>query len=213
MPPDPSARSVSGAGARVRTLTAARQLFTATGYRGTTTRQICLVAGIAEPTLFRHFGSKAELFETTILEPFTEFIDGWIASWRLFSADNSVQDLAEGLVNGLFTLVRRDRRLFQELMAARADPANDLHESAIAISTRIREGLRAVQGVGLEIADDRHLPHLDPPATIASVAAMVIGAVVLEDWTVPAGERRPSHTRMIREMTMMVTHGITGRPI
>ena len=198
--------------ARARTLAAAHQLFAENGYRATTTKQICLMAGIAEPTLFRQFGSKARLFEMTVLEPFTEFIDGWITSWREFSAESSVQDLAESLVRGLFTLVRQDRRLFQELMEARADPKNDLHESAVAISTRIREGIRAVQEVGLEIAEERHLVRLDPPATIASVAAMVIGAAMLEDWIVPTGVRRPSQDRMIREMTMMVTHGITGRP-
>ena len=198
--------------ARARTLAAAHKLFAENGYRATTTKEICLLAGIAEPTLYRHFGSKADLFEMTVLEPFAEFVDGWITSWREFSTESSVQDLAESLVNGLFTLVRRDRRLFQELMEARADPNNDLHGSAVAISTRIRQGLRAVQDVGLEIADERHLTHLDAPATITSVAAMVIGTAILEDWTVPAAVRRPSQARMVKEMTMMITHGITGRP-
>jgi AcrR family transcriptional regulator len=199
-------------GVRARTLAAAHQLFGENGYRATTTKEICLLAGIAEPTLYRQFGSKAQLFEMTVLEPFTEFIDGWITSWREFSAESSVQDLAESLVTGLFTLVRQDRRLFQELMEARTNPNSDLHGSAVAISTRIRQGLQAVQDVGLEIADERHLRHLDPPATITSVAAMVIGAVMLDDWIVPVGARRPGQGRMIREMTMMVTHGITGRP-
>jgi hypothetical protein len=35
---------------------------------------------------------------------------------------------------------------------------------------------------------------------------------MLEDWIVPVGVRRPGQDRMIQEMTMMVTHGITGRP-
>lgn len=212
MQPDSQSRPGWRDGARARTLAAAHQLFAENGYRATTTKEICLLAGIAEPTLYRHFGSKAHLFEMTIMEPFTAFIDGWITSWREFSAESSVHDLAESLVSGLFTLVRQDRRLFQELMEARTDPKSDLHEPAVAISTRIRQGLRAVQEVGLEIADERHLTHLDPPATITSVAAMVIGAVMLEDWIVPAGVRRPSQDRMIQEMTMMVTHGITGRP-
>jgi len=212
MQPDSQTRPAGGDGVRARTLAAAHQLFAEKGYRATTTKEICVLAGVAEPTLFRRFGSKAHLFEMTVLEPFTEFIDGWITSWREFSSESSVQDLAESLVSGLFTLVRQDRRLFQELMDARLDPKNDLHGSAVAISMRIRQGIRAVQDVGLEIADERHLTHLDPPATIASVAAMVIGAVMLEDWIVPAGTRRPSQDRMIREMTMMVTHGITGRP-
>jgi AcrR family transcriptional regulator len=212
MQPDSPDRPVWRDGAPARTLAAARQLFAQKGYRATKTKEICVLAGIAEPTLYRHFGSKAHLFEMTVLEPFTEFIDGWITSWREFSAESSIQDLAESLVRGLYTLVRQDRSLFQELMDARADRKNDLHGSAVAISTRIREGLRAVQEVGLEIADERHLTHLDPSATITSVAAMVIGAVMLEDWIVPAGVRRPSQDRMIQEMTMMVAHGITGRP-
>jgi AcrR family transcriptional regulator len=212
MQPQPHPRPAWRNAVRTRTLAAAHQLFTENGYRATTTKEICLLAGIAEPTLYRNFGSKADLFEMTIVEPFTEFIDGWITSWREFSANSSVQDLAESLVSGLFTLVRQDRRLFQELMEARADPKNDLHGSAVAISTRMRQGLRAVQDVGLEIADERHLTHLDPPATITSVAAMVIGTVMLEDWIVPVGVRRPSQARLIHEITMMVTHGITGRP-
>jgi AcrR family transcriptional regulator len=212
MRPDPRAPRTSRNGVRARTLAAAHELFTKNGYRATTTKEICLRAGVAEPTLFRNFGSKAELFETTILEPFGQFIDGWIRSWREFSADTSVQDMAESLVEGLFKLVRQDRGLFRELMEARADPNNDLHRSAVAISARIREGLRAVQDVGLEIADERHLAHLDPPATIASVAAMIIGSVILEDWIVPVGVRQPSQARIITEMTMMITHGISGRP-
>jgi AcrR family transcriptional regulator len=198
--------------ARSRTLAAAHQLFTQQGYRGTTTKEICLRAGVAEPTLFRHFGTKADLFETTILEPFNQFIEGWVASWRRESANTSVQDMAENLVEGLFRLIRQDLRLFQELIEARADASSDLHGSAVAVSARIREGLRAVHDAGLEIADDRHLVHLDAPANIAAVAAMVIGVVVLEDWIVPRGIRQPSQTRMIREITMMITYGITGRP-
>jgi AcrR family transcriptional regulator len=207
-PADPAWRS----GVRARTLAAAHKLFAEKGYRATTTKEICFAAEIAEPTLFRHFGSKAQLFEMTVLEPFTEFIDGWITSWREFSSESSVEDMAERLVSGLYTFVRQDRRLFQELMAASADPKSDLHGSAVAISARIRAGLRAVQDVGLEIADDRHLARLDPPATITSVAAMIIGTAMLGDWIVPAGERRPSRGRLIHEMALMITHGITGRP-
>lgn len=205
-------RSTSRNGARARTLAAARTLFTANGYKSTTTKEIAAKAGVAEPTLFRQFGSKSDLFEAAIIEPFSEFIDGWIRSWHEFSTDSSVEQLAESLVDGLFKLVQQDRRLFQEMMEARADPGSTLHQSALSISARLREGLRGVHDAGLEIASDHHLDRLDPPATIASVAAMIIGAVVLEDWIVPVGFRSPSRTRMVKEITMMVAYGITGRP-
>jgi len=204
-------RTRSG-GVRARTLAAAHNLFTKNGYHATTTRQISTRANISEPTLFRHFGSKAELFEATILEPFTEFIASWTNSWEQMSADDPLPDLAESLVGGLFRLVHHDRPLFWELIAARADPRSDLHRSAVTISTQVRQGLRAVHDTGLKIAAARGLSGLDAPATIASVTSMVIGSVLLEDWVVPGGVRKPSQARMIREITQLVTDGIAHRP-
>jgi AcrR family transcriptional regulator len=193
-------------------LAAAHALFSANGYKATTTKEISIRAHVAEPTLFRNFGSKAELFEATILEPFTDFIAAWTSSWNQLSADDPLPDLAESLVGGLFKLVRQDRKLFQELITARADPHNDLHQSAVSISTQLRDGLRAVEDVGLAVAEARGLAALDAPATIVSVASMVIGSVLLEDWVTPSGTRKLSQARMIREMTALVTYGITERP-
>ncbi|MGH7591344.1 MAG: TetR/AcrR family transcriptional regulator [Gemmatimonadales bacterium] len=51
---------------RQRLLDAAAKLYAEVGYRGATTRRIALEAGVNELTLFRHFGSKAELLHTAI---------------------------------------------------------------------------------------------------------------------------------------------------
>lgn len=196
---------------RARTIAAAHALFVEQGYSATTTRQIAAEAGIAEPTLFRNFGSKAELFEATILDPFAAFISDWTSNWQDLPTEDPLPTLAEGLVQGLLTLARENRRLLVELMTARADPSSDLHRSAVSISVQVREGLRAVQDVGLEIAAARDLHDLDPPATISAVASMVLGSVLLEDWTVPRGARPPGQARMIREMTQLITGGVSGR--
>jgi len=45
-----------------RLLKAAIQLFEENGYSGTTTASIASLAGVAEVTLFRHFGSKSVIF-------------------------------------------------------------------------------------------------------------------------------------------------------
>lgn len=52
---------------RDKILAAALTLFSQKGYLGATTRQIAREAGVAEVTLFRHFGSKEKLFEEVIL--------------------------------------------------------------------------------------------------------------------------------------------------
>ena len=196
---------------RDRILTAAHQLFTQQGYQATTTKQISTVAKVSEPTVFRHFGSKVELFEAAILTPFNEFVDRWSQWWVDYSSEGSVEDLTASLVEGLYSLVREDRRIFQELMAARSDPRSDLHGAAVAVSGKLRTGLRAVHDAGLDIQADRQLFGIDPPATVAAVAAMVMGSVMFEDWAYPAGKRIPGHTRMIREMTGLIVDGITHR--
>lgn len=205
----------NGAGSRIpvrdRILAAARQLFTQQGYQATTTRQISVQANVAEPTVFRHFGSKVELFEAAILLPFNEFVDRWSQSWVDYSARGSVDDLTANLVDGLYSLVREDRRIFQELMAARNDPKHDLYPAAVAVSAKLRTGLRAVHDAGLDIQADRQLFDIDPPATVAAVAAMVMGSVMFEDWVYPADKRIPGRTRMVREMTGLIVDGITHR--
>ncbi len=54
------------ASAEERLLTAAVEELTESGYRGATTRSIALRAGVNEVTLFRKFGTKAELLRKAI---------------------------------------------------------------------------------------------------------------------------------------------------
>ena len=49
---------------RLRIMTAAHEIFSRAGTRGTTTREIAEVAGVNEATIFRHFGSKTGLLDT-----------------------------------------------------------------------------------------------------------------------------------------------------
>ena len=55
-------------------LDAARKAFAERGYSGTSTREICDAAGVSEALLFRHFGTKADLFDAAVLEPFHMFV-------------------------------------------------------------------------------------------------------------------------------------------
>ena len=52
--------------ARTRILDAAISLFSTRGYDGVRTREIASAAGVAEKTLFHHFGSKANLFAAAL---------------------------------------------------------------------------------------------------------------------------------------------------
>jgi AcrR family transcriptional regulator len=102
--------AVSGAGVRARLLKAAHELFVEKGYQATTTKEISIRADVAEPTLFRHFRSKAEIFEASIIEPFTSYLERWSHSWVDYSTEATVEGLAENFVDSLYSLIREDRR-------------------------------------------------------------------------------------------------------
>ncbi len=204
-------RPDSGGDLRARILKAAHDLFTKQGYQSTTTKEISVRARVAEPTVFRHFGSKVELFEASILEPFNQVVDEWTRSWADMPSEITLEELAENLVDGLYTLVWEDRRIFRELMAARSDPQSALYASSVTISAQFREGLSSVLDVGVDIARAKELVYVDPPATIGAVASMIIGSVLLGDWAYPANRRTPGRTRMVREMARLIVDGIAHR--
>jgi AcrR family transcriptional regulator len=206
----PSRADSEGDG-RARILKAAHDLFTKQGYQSTTTKEISARAKVAEPTVFRHFGSKVELFEASILEPFNKVVDEWTQSWADMPTEITLEELSENLVDSLYTLVWEDRRIFRELMTARSDPQSALHASAVAISAQFREGFSSVLEVGVDIARAKELVYVDPPATIGAVASMIIGSVLLGDWAYPANRRTPGRTRMVREMARLIVDGIAHR--
>ena len=64
-------------------LESARALFAERGYAGTSTREIARAASVTEPMIFRHFGSKAKLFEESVLDPFNTFVSEYIGDWAV----------------------------------------------------------------------------------------------------------------------------------
>src|SRR6185436_2135822 len=64
---------LSGEERRQAVLETARRVFSASSYRGATTAEIAREAGISEPILYRHFGSKRDLYIACLDE-----------AWRVF---------------------------------------------------------------------------------------------------------------------------------
>ena len=67
---DSSRRAAAAAETKASILSAAKTLFLADGYAGTTVQQIARAAGVAVPTVYASAGSKAEILSALIL-PFT----------------------------------------------------------------------------------------------------------------------------------------------
>jgi AcrR family transcriptional regulator len=57
---------MTGAGRRLQILRVAMRLFSQRGFRGTTTKEIALAAGVSEAMVFRHFATKNELYSAIL---------------------------------------------------------------------------------------------------------------------------------------------------
>lgn len=194
-------------------LKTAHRLFTAQGYHGTTTKQIADESGVGEPVLFRHFGSKAGLFEAAILKPFTEFVTDWAASWdRKPPSSTDALVITRSFVKGFYAVVEDHRDLMRTLVAARVQGADrELERISAEFSEHFADGLRVMRRILLQHGEPRDYQHLDPPLTVAVACGSVMSLLLLDDWLFPGHERRPGKSRQINELTQMLLHGIAHR--
>jgi AcrR family transcriptional regulator len=68
-------RRISATERRESIVVAARAVFTRSGQRGARMRTIAETAGVTEPTLYRHFGSRDELFQVAVEHHLTDLLD------------------------------------------------------------------------------------------------------------------------------------------
>src|SRR5207245_5060473 len=57
---------MAGGERRLQILRKAMRLFSQRGFRGTTTKEIALAAGVSEAMVFRHFATKEELYSAIL---------------------------------------------------------------------------------------------------------------------------------------------------
>jgi AcrR family transcriptional regulator len=187
---------------RALVLDAARDLFLIQGFEATTTKQICERAGVAEPLLFRNFGSKTELFEIAVLAPIAEFVSDYATSWEKVDA-SAPEQRAETFVRGLHALAQRHRTVLLSALVQRTLEPNGERD----VLDRVAATLQGLSGVSdLDRYDD-----VDPPAALAAALGMVLGVALLDDLLFPRGSRRPSRARLTSEMEKYLLYGTTRR--
>lgn len=195
---------------RSQLINAARELFVEHGYQGAMTKEISERAGVSVPTLFKYFGSKADLFEAVVAEPLKD----WTGSLSTYWEDLPLEKLIERYMSELYDVVYANRDLLKPLVAASLDGGSDLADVAKRVSADFTAGLASIVESGRALAADRAMPPVDYTSAMGVEISMILGTVLLEDWVFPAGSRRPSRARLIREMTRILYGGVTeGQPL
>ena len=197
--------SVHGQG-RTLILRAAREVFAAKGFKGTSTRDIAQRAQLTEVMIFRHFGTKANLFQEAVITPFTEFMDDCIADYRLREHGKlSPQQEGVALYTGLFDVLHSERELLLALMAAHQ--CNELSPEASAqINGAFDRLLALFEEVVATEAKERRFSDFDLRATVRAMFAMVLSAALHGDWM--GLGKKVSYKRMIDAMTELTVRGL-----
>jgi len=189
-------------------LESARELFATKGYAGTSTREIAVHATVSETLLFRHFGSKAKLFERAVIDPINEFIHSYVEAWKSRPIeDHTAEAVAFAYIDGFYRLLSEHRQLVLALIAARAfESIPDLIESS-----PLSQLMDELELVAAREAEARGYAPFDVAVATRIVAGMVMSMTLLDDWLFSPGRRRPSRQRIVDEMVGFMLHGLAHR--
>jgi AcrR family transcriptional regulator len=188
-------------------LDAARDLFARQDYRSTTTREIAEAAGVIEPLLFRHFGSKAALFRETVVVPFTSFVDDFGRTWQAVVPEETDEDeLARQFVGQLYDVFVAHQGLVLTLLASEALSEEEMAEAGIADIRRALAVLGQISSEGMAI---RGMQSSNPDLAAYSTVAMIAGMAALR--STYFGNTPPSREAIVEELTQAILHGFLHR--
>jgi AcrR family transcriptional regulator len=207
--PDPSRgepnQSRRGQGRRLL-LESARELFATKSYMDVTTKEIAEHAGVTEPILFRHFGSKHGLLQEAVFEPFSNALNEFIEDWE--NRPPGVRDPldeARDVYRGWYTALTNNRGLVKALIAAETlQGAN--REPAGPPLGRI---LKRFEKLTTSETRIRHYRPFDPTALTHIMFGMVLAVAIHGEW-MRAGIDGPTPNAddYIEEMALLTIYGL-----
>lgn len=188
-------------------LESARVLFAERGYAGTSTREIARAASLTEPMIFRHFGSKAKLFEEAVLAPFNTFVSEYVAGWaaRPRGMKSAYVETHE-FYRGVYDVLSANRRLIHEMIGARA-VGGPLSADA-ASAPQLGALLEQIEAIIEREIDDRGFRPFDPAVVTRIIFGLVFSIAIFGDWMFEGATRpQPSVEAFIDEMARLTIYG------
>ncbi|MDD7925083.1 TetR/AcrR family transcriptional regulator [Actinomycetospora chibensis] len=190
-------------------LEAAAATFAARGFAQTTTRMIADEAGVSETLLYRHFGSKAALFDRTVTGRFRLTVEEFAQRWAC-PPSGAVEDRAHEVLLDLVRFLRAHRDVVLVLMTVDAfEPGGEgVTESLRATTDRL---LAVVRECVLTDREGHPLPGTDEELTAPGVLALLLGVAVLDDLVFADATHRPPPVSVEEEALAMVLYGVAHR--
>lgn len=97
--------------ARAAVVEHARAIFAERGYDAASLAEVAARADVSETLVYRYFGSKAGLFEESIIAPGREFVDRFLRSWEDQSDAVALEERVRAFVVELLAFVQDNQGL------------------------------------------------------------------------------------------------------
>lgn len=180
--------------------------FAASGFSGTSTRSIADRAGVSESLLFRHYRTKAGLFQHAVVAPLREWINAWIEQWsEETSAQQPIEVMARSYVGGLYDLLVKNRKLLMALLTARVYDGDQVLFGEEPVLSTVLDPLADVVRSQMKL---RGYSGYDPALAVRFTFGMVLSTALLEEQLYPHNGRRPSRERTVDGMVRYMLSGL-----
>lgn len=195
---------MSSAERRTELLAAARELFLAGGYRGTTTLAVAQRAGVSEALVVKHFGTKENLYRQALAEPVLSMLDA-----DLQGNIDERDELVAGTLDEHYDSVQEFGEHWASLLAdqgpALAALIKDLHDFPDIAGSLIKLFTGRVNAIADSLVDvasrDDYIGYDVRAATFAAIGAFGVAALSGDDTT-----------EYIAKVTHMLFFGIASEP-
>lgn len=157
--------------------------------------------------IFRHFGSKAKLFEEAVLAPFNTFVTEYIADWsaRPRSMKSTYVETYE-FYRGVYDVLSANRRLICEMIGARA-VGGPLNADTASIP-QLGALFERFEAIIERERDRRGFRPFEPAIMTRLMFGLVFSIAVFGDWTFDGATRpQPSVEAFIAEMASLTVYG------
>jgi AcrR family transcriptional regulator len=181
-------------------------VFSEVGYSRASTKQIAERAGVAEPLLFRNFGSKAALFAEVVLGPFDDFIEDWKQSHPGTDPHHTEREIAVDLIGRTYDLFIRNRGLILTYIAT------SVFEPEVVRIETAPMFLHAIdmlaEWADTQFVKPRGLTPMSVRIANRAVIGMVMSMALYQDWLLSGSSEPPSRETIVNELADIVLYGI-----
>jgi AcrR family transcriptional regulator len=163
-----------------RLLQAACEEFETNGYTGTKTAAIARKAGVTEPQIFNHFGSKAQLFHDAVFKPLDQHFVRFCATHVADDAE-SLRFHTRQYILELKQFIERHSKMLTSLVVAQAYACDGVQ--GVGQIEGLNEYFDRSAAIGSSLTAGK--PAIDPKLMTRVSFAAVLATVIFKEWLFP----------------------------